>query len=191
MDIGMNCVNLVITGNPGVGKHTIADLFIKQNSSYQIFDINKFAIEKGFGEQTEDGIEVDTKKLKNEIQKLNLDKSLIVGHLAPYVLDESNIGFVIILRKNPYELIKIYEKRKYQNSKIKENAGSEVLGVIANDSITSFGKKKSFEVNATDKTPEIILKKIQDIINNQENGDIVDWLKLIEEKNEMSKFFDY
>ena len=191
MDVEMNYVNLVITGNPGVGKHTIADLFVKQNSSYQIFDINKFAIEKGLGEQTDDGIEVDTKKLKNEIQKLNLEKSLIVGHLAPYVLDESNIEFVIILRKNPYELIKIYEKRKYQNQKIKENAGSEVLGVIANDSITSFGKEKSFEVDATDKTPEIILKRIQDIINNQENGDIVDWLKLIEEKNEMNKFFDY
>ena len=191
MDVEMKYVNLVITGNPGVGKHTIADLFVKQNSSYQIFDINKFAIEKGLGEQTDDGIEVDTKKLKNEIQKLNLEKLLIVGHLAPYVLDESNIGFVIILRKNPYELIKIYEKRKYQNPKIKENSGSEVLGVIANDSITSFGKKKSFEVDATDKTPEIILKRIQDIMNNQESGDIVDWLKLIEEKNEMNKFFDY
>ena len=191
MDVEMNYVNLVITGNPGVGKHTIADLFAKQNSSYQIFDINKFAIEKGLGEQTDDGIEVDTKKLKNEIQKLNLEKSLIVGHLAPYVLDESNIEFVIILRKNPYELIKIYEKRKYQNPKIKENSGSEVLGVIANDSITSFGKEKSFEVDATDKTPEVILKRIQDIMNNQENGDIVDWLKLIEEKNEMNKFFDY
>ena len=191
MDVEMKYVNLVITGNPGVGKHTIADLFVKQNSSYQIFDINKFAIEKGLGEQTDDGIEVDTKKLKNEIQKLNLEKSLIVGHLAPYVLDESNIEFVIILRKNPYELIKIYEKRKYQNSKIKENSGSEVLGVIANDSITSFGKKKSFEVDAPDKTPEIILKRIQDIMNNQESGDIVDWLKLIEEKNEMNKFFDY
>jgi len=187
----MKYVNLVITGNPGVGKHTIADLFVKQNSSYQIFDINKFAIEKGLGEQTDDGIEVDTKKLKNEIQKLNLEKLLIVGHLAPYVLDESNIEYVIILRKNPYELIKIYEKRKYQNQKIKENAGSEVLGVIANDSITSFGKEKSFEVDATDKTPEVILKRIQDIINNQESGDIVDWLKLIEEKNEMNKFFDY
>ena len=191
MDVEMKYVNLVITGNPGVGKHTIADLFVKQNSSYQIFDINKFAIEKGLGEQTDDGIEVDTKKLKNEIQKLNLEKSLIVGHLAPYVLDESNIEFVIILRKNPYELIKIYEKRKYQNPKIKENSGSEVLGVIANDSITSFGKKKSFEVDVTDKTPEIILKRIQDIMNNQESGDIVDWLKLIEEKNEMNKFFDY
>ena len=191
MDVEMKYVNLVITGNPGVGKHTIADLFVKQNSSYQIFDINKFAIEKGLGEQTDDGIEVDTKKLKNEIQKLNLEKLLIVGHLAPYVLDESNVEFVIILRKNPYELIKIYEKRKYQNPKIKENSGSEVLGVIANDSITSFGKKKSFEVDTTDKTPEIILKRIQDIMNNQESGDIVDWLKLIEEKNEMNKFFDY
>ena len=100
MDVEMNYVNLVITGNPGVGKHTIADLFVKQNSSYQIFDINKFAIEEGLGEQTDDGIEVDTKKLKNEIQKLNLEKSLIVGHLAPYVLDESNIEYVIILRKN-------------------------------------------------------------------------------------------
>jgi len=187
----MNYVNLVITGNPGVGKHTIADLFAKQNSSYQIFDINKFAIEKGLGEQTDDGIEVDTKKLKNEIQKLNLEKSLIVGHLAPYVLDKSNVEFVIILRKNPYELIKIYQKRKYQNPKIKENSGSEVLGVIANDSITSFGKKKSFEVDATNKTPEMILEKIHDITNNQKGSDAVDWLRLIEEKNEIGKFFDY
>ena len=187
----MNYVNLVITGNPGVGKHTIADLFAKQNSSYQIFDINKFAIEKGLGEQTDDGIEVDTKKLKNEIQKLNLEKSLIVGHLAPYVLDELDVEFVIILRKNPYELIKIYEKRKYQKPKIKENAGSEVLGVIANDSITSFGKEKSFEIDATNKTPEMILEKIYNIMNNRKGSDIVDWLRLIEEKNEINKFFDY
>ena len=81
-------VNLVITGNPGVGKHTIADLFVKYDSSYQIFDISKFAIEKNFGEQIEDGIEIDTLKTKNEIQKLDLEKTLIVGHLAPYVLDE-------------------------------------------------------------------------------------------------------
>ena len=191
MDMEMNCVNLVITGNPGVGKHTIADLFVKQDSSYQIFDINKFAIEKGFGEKVDDGIEVDTARLKDEIGKLNFEKSIIVGHLAPYVFDESDIDFAIILRKNPYELMKIYEERKYQSSKIKENAGSEILGVIANDSIISFGKEKSFQIDATDKTPEMILEKIHDVINNQKSTDIVDWLRLIEEKNEIGKFFDY
>tara|TARA_B100000029_G_scaffold202166_1_gene200441 strand:- start:383 stop:937 length:555 start_codon:yes stop_codon:yes gene_type:complete len=184
-------MNLVITGNPGVGKHTIAEFFVKQNSSYQIFDISKFAIEKGFGEKVDDGVEVDTTRLKNEIGKLSFVKSIIVGHLAPYVIDESNIDFAIILRKNPYELMKVYEKRKYQSSKIKENAGSEILGVIANDSIMSFGNEKSFQINATDTTPEMVLEKIHDVINNKKSSDVVDWLELIKEKNEIGKFFDY
>ena len=164
---------------------------IKYDASYQILDINKFAIENDFGERINDGIEVDTTRLKNEIQKLNLNKLLIVGHLAPYVLDESDIDLVIILRKNPYDLIEIYKKRSYQDSKIKQNTGSEILGVIANDSITSFGKEKSFEIDVTNKTPERILEKIDGIINNQKGGDMVDWLRLVEEKNEIGKFFDY
>jgi len=184
-------MKIVITGNPGVGKHTIAELFIKQDSSYKIFDISKFAIEKGFGEQMDDSIEVDTTKIKNEINKLDLEKSVIVGHLAPYVFDESNTDLVIILRKNPYDLIEIYKKRDYQKSKIKQNTGSEILGIIANDSIASFGKEKSFEIDTTKKTPEKILKKINNIVNNHEEGDMVDWLRLIEEKNEINKFFDY
>ena len=184
-------MNLVITGNPGVGKHTIAELFLKHDTSYQILDINRFAIENGFGEKINGDIEVDTTKLKNEIQKLNLNKLLIVGHLAPYVLDKSNIDLVIILRKNPYNLIEIYKERNYQNSKIKQNTGSEILGVIANDSILSFGKEKSYEINTTNKTPKIILEDILNIINNKKGGDIVDWLRLVEEKKEIDKFFDY
>ena len=191
MDTKRNYVNLVITGNPGVGKHTIAELFLKYNTSYQILDINKFAIENGFGEKTNDGIEVDTTRLKNEIQKLKLNKLLIVGHLAPYVLDELDIDLAIILRRDPYTLIEIYKKRNYQDSKIKQNAGSEILGIIANDSITSFGKEKSFEIDTTNKTPEIILKEMNNIINNHKGGDMVDWLRLVEEKNEINKFFDY
>jgi adenylate kinase len=182
-------MNIVITGNPGVGKHTIVDLFVEKDPSYQIFDINKFAIEKGFGEEVDDGIEVDTGKLKDAIKKLNLEKSLIVGHLAPYVLEESNIDYAIILRKNPYDLMEVYKKRKYEKTKIKENAGSEILGIIANDSITLFGKEKSFEIDATNKTPEIIFKEINSIIKNHEGGDIVDWLRLVEKRNDFDRFF--
>ena len=182
-------MNLVITGNPGVGKHTIAELFVKCDSSYQIFDISKFAIEKGFGEQIEDGIEIDTRKTKNHIQKLDLVKTLIVGHLAPYVLDESDIDLVIILRKNPYDLVEIYKKRNYQDSKIKQNTGSEILGIIANDSIESFGKDISFEIDTTNKKPERILDEINNIIKNKIGGDMVDWLELVEERNDFDKFF--
>ena len=191
MDTKSNCMNLVITGNPGVGKHTTTDLFVKQDSSYQIIDINKFAIEGSFGNKVEDGFEVNTIELKDEIKKKVSDKSIIVGHLAPYVLDDSDIDLAIVLRKNPYDLIDIYKKRDYQESKIKQNAGSEILGVIANDAIASFGKEKTFEIDTTTKTPERIVEEINGIIKNKEGGDIIDWLTIIEERNEFGRFFDY
>ena len=184
-------MNLVITGNPGVGKHTIAKLLEKQITSYQMLDISKFAIEKNLGEKLGDGIEIDTVKLKHEIRGMISDKSLIVGHLAPYIFDESIIDLVIVLRKNPYDLIEIYKQRDYEKSKIKENAGSEILGIIANDAIRSFGKEKTFEINTTGKTPEKVLKEVNEVIKNKKGGKTVDWLRLVEEKNDMSKFFDY
>ena len=191
METERKYVNLVITGNPGVGKHTTAELILKQNSSYEMIDINKFAIDEGFAEKLENGFEIDTTKLKDEIKGIISDRSLIVGHLAPYVIDEIDVDLVIVLRKNPYDLIEVYKKRDYQDSKIKQNTGSEILGIIANDSIASFGKEKSFEIDATNKTPKIILGEIQNIINNHNGGDMVDWLRLVEEKNEINKFFDY
>ena len=191
MDTKSNCMNLVITGNPGVGKHTTTDLFVKQDSSYQIIDINKFAIEGSFGNKVEDGFEVNTIELKDEIKKKVSDKSIIVGHLAPYVLDDSDIDLAIVLRKNPYDLMDIYKKRDYQESKIKQNAGSEILGVIANDAIASFGKEKTFEIDTTTKTPERIVEEINGIIKNKEGGDIIDWLTIIEERKEFGRFFDY
>ena len=190
-DRDCKCMNLIITGNPGVGKHTTANLLKKQITSYQILDISKFAIERNLGEKVEDGIEIDTVKLKDEIQKMITDNSLIVGHLAPYVFEESKIDLVIVLRKNPYDLLEIYKQREYQDSKIKENAGSEVLGIIANDSIKSFGKEKTFEIDATGKMPEKIVEEITQIIKNKKGKGTVDWLALVEEKNDMSRFFDY
>ena len=184
-------MNLIITGNPGVGKHTIANLLQEKNGSYQILDISKFAIENGLGEKVEGGIEVDTIKLTNEIKKVVLEETLIVGHLAPYIFDESMIDLVIVLRKNPYDLVDIYKEREYQDSKIKENAGSEILGVIANDALKSFGKEETFEVNTTKKTPEMVLNQVNEIIKNKKGGDIVDWLSLVAEKNDMNRFFDY
>ena len=96
-----------------------------------------------------------------------------------------------MLRKNPYDLMDIYKKRNYQDSKIKQNAGSEVLGVIANDTIASFGKEKTFEIDTTQKTPKRVVEQINGIIKNQERGDIIDWLTIVEERNEFSRFFDY
>ena len=55
----------------------------------------------------------------------------------------------------------------YTAKKIIENTGSEVLGVIAYDSIKKFGKKNSHQIDTTSKS----VSKISKIVLNPEIDD--------------------
>jgi adenylate kinase len=101
------------------------------------------------------------------------------------------VNKVIILRKNPYKLISVFKKRKYSAKKIIENTGSEVLGVIAYDSIKKFGKKNSRQIDTTSKSISKISKIVLSAIKGKFENDTVDWLTLVSKKNDLKKFFAY
>ncbi len=183
-------MSIVITGNPGVGKHTIAKKIYKI-LNYEILDINKIALDTGVYEKNEDGIDVDVSKLKKNLKNKITKKTLIVGHLAPYVLTKSQVKKVIVLRKSPYKLISIYKKRKYPTEKIKENLESEILGIIAHDAIKKFGKSKTCQIDSTSDAVSKTTKKICDILDKKIKSDEVDWLSHILKKNDLRKFFSY
>lgn len=181
---------IIITGNPGVGKHTIGKK-VSGILKYKILDINKIAIESGYYEKNKESIDVDVKKLKTFLKNKIKKNSVIIGHLAPYVVSKNQVNNVIILRKNPYKLVQIYKKRKYSSKKIAENLGSEILGVIAHDSIKKFGKNKSHQIDTTSKTISNISKTVLNAIDGKFENDVVDWLTLVNKKNDLKKFFSY
>ena len=111
-------MSIVITGNPGVGKHTITEK-IADILELSIVDINKIAKDSGLFEKNEDTNDVDVKKLEKILEQKISEKNIIVGHLAPYVLHKNKIKIMIVLRRNPYDLISVYKKRKYSDKKIK------------------------------------------------------------------------
>ena len=193
-------MSIVITGNPGVGKHTIAKEIERTWKISELIDINKTAIDAGLVEQGQDALDVDVNKLKKHLEPIVSDiprlhwmgrTGLVVGHLAPYVLDGKSFNPCIVLRKNPYKLLDIYKKRGYTEQKTKDNLGSEILGIIANDAINNFGREKTFQVDTSDHTPKELAIRIHDIYHGKDNGDNIDWLPLIQEKNDLKTFFDY
>ena len=193
-------MSIIITGSPGVGKHTIAKEIERTWKISELIDINKIAIDAGLVEQGQDALDVDVNKLKKHLEPIVSDiprlhwmgrTGLVVGHLAPYVLDGKSFNPCIVLRKNPYKLLDIYKKRGYTEKKMKDNLGSEILGIITNDAIKNFGQEKTFQVDTTDHTPKELAVRIQDIYYGDDNGDNIDWLQLIQEKNDLKKFFDY
>jgi len=182
-------MSIVITGNPGVGKHTVAKE-VSEHLRLPISDINSIARDVGLFEKNEDTNDVDIAKLEKIIKKRISNHSLIVGHLAPYVLSSDQVKKVIVLRRNPYDLISVYKKREYSEEKTRENAGSEILGIIAHDAISQFGAKV-FQVDVTGKSISEVTEKVLNIIDGICSSEEVDWLDLVTKQNDLKKFFAY
>jgi adenylate kinase len=181
----------IITGNPGTGKHTIAK-WISKKLNLEIIDINNVAVEEGVFKKNNGTLDVDVSKLKKIINKIGSENSVLVGHLAPYVISPKNVEMTVVLRKSPYKLQSIYKKRKYTNKKSLENLGSEILGIVYYDSIREFGRENTFQIDTSDKSISLTVKKVESIFKGiKVKEDNVDWLQLVLKKGDMKKFFPY
>jgi adenylate kinase len=186
-----------MTGNPGVGKHTIAEFVVEKIEGAEIIDINKIAIEGNaiLRKDTRYGIDIDIKKLsKLMTDELRRAKDLVItGHLAPYVLKPTQIDLVIILRRSPYELTQVFEQRKYLPEKIRENVASEILDIYLYDALKNFGKDKIAEFDTTGKTPKYVADEIISLLQKKRRGTIgiVDWLSLVYKKGDVKNFLEY
>ena len=95
---------VIITGTPGVGKHSTATFLNKKLVGSTIIDINKVALGHDVflninGQRTD---EVNLKKLSKLIEmefQLN-DRCIIIGHLAPYVVNPKNVTLAAVLRRS-------------------------------------------------------------------------------------------
>jgi len=63
----LNILVLVLTGNPGVGKHTVSKKLAKI-LGYEIIDVNKEAVKVGMSEQN-DSIDVDVEKTQRILKE--------------------------------------------------------------------------------------------------------------------------
>ena len=180
-------MSIVITGNPGVGKHTITHEIAERLKSH-VIDINAIAKDSGLFEKNDDTNDIDIEKLENILKQKISNKNLIVGHLAPYTLRKNQVKIIIVLRRSPYDLIPVYKDRKYSDEKIRENTGSEILGIIAHDAISRF-QEKVFQINVSGKTIPEVVEKVMDVITKKCGNEEVDWLELVRKNNDLGKFF--
>ena len=194
----MKRLRFVVTGTPGVGKHTSARI-IADKINAEIIDINHVAIDNNaISEKTDLGLDVDVKRLAKLLEKmLNTKRNdlMIIGHLAPYVLKPEGIGMVAVLRRSPYELEKTLEERGYSADKARENVASEILGTALYDSLKTFSRRKVAEFDTTGKSPnetsEEILASLQKKPRSKPANLGIDWLSLVSEKGDMRRFFKY
>lgn len=188
----------ILTGSPGAGKHTAAAAAAK-TLGLRPLDLNAFAAEHGLCEYDEASrtSDVDTGLLAERLRApgaLGAD-ALVVGHLAPYVLEAGAVGAAVVLRRSPYELERVYAKRGYGWAKAAANLGAEILGVAAHDAAALAGAGRTVQVDATGKSPEETARAVAAALGGGGKGraappgDTVDWLSMVAERGDLGRFF--
>ena len=190
-------MKIILSGTPGVGKHTIATTLSSLFDKVTIVDINKIILSEDLliPSQKRGNHDVDIQKsldfLTLLLSKKEYQDSIIVGHLAPYVIDPLLVDLAVILRRSPYELIKIYEDRSYSQTKISDNIVAEILGIISYDALKNFEFSKLSELEiATGVLPSLSAQKIVNMYMDKKQRSFgnIDWLPLIQNDPEMLKF---
>ncbi len=189
-------MKIILSGTPGVGKHTIATTLSSLFDKVTIVDINKIILSEDLLIPSQRGNhDVDIQKsldfLTLLLSKKEYQDSIIVGHLAPYVIDPLLVDLAVILRRSPYELIKIYEDRSYSQTKISDNIVAEILGIISYDALKNFEFSKLSELEiATSVLPSLSAQKIVNMYmdKTQRSFGNIDWLPLVQNDPDMLKF---
>ncbi|KAA0003390.1 MAG: NMP kinase [Thermoplasmata archaeon] len=166
-------MKIALTGTPGTGKTSVAELLRKKGYKVERFDeIGKDYI---IGYDKERGCNiVDVESIDNIFSKKKEKGILFIeGHLSHLL----SVDIAIILRCNPYELEKRLKKKGWNKRKIMENVEAEALDIILCQACNIHGEESVFEIDTTGKKTEEVVMELEKMIKKgfKEKQKRVDW----------------
>ncbi|EUC53811.1 pos9-activating factor FAP7 [Rhizoctonia solani AG-3 Rhs1AP] len=133
---------IVITGTPGTGKSTHADLIASQSPvPLKYVNVGDLVKEKGlhdgFDEEWQSYI-VDEDKVIDEIEPMAVNGGLILDWHTCDAFPERWVDLVVVLRCDHTKLWERLEARNYPLHKIQENNTSEIMQTVLDEAKSSY-----------------------------------------------------
>jgi len=138
-------MKVALTGTPGTGKSTIADMI---DAGFRVVHVNeliKDGYDRGIDEERGGCLIADLPKLAKYVRGLNGDV-ILEGHTAHLL----PVDAIIVLRASPAALRKRLAGRGWSDAKVRENVEAEALDVILAEAVGA--GKKVYEIDTTDMT---------------------------------------
>lgn len=166
-------MRITITGTPGCGKTTTAELLAKL-LRLRVFNLSSLVKKEKLYEDFDaerNSYVVDVEKLVEFFK--DKDDFIAEGLVSHYIPAD----YCIVLRTNPKELERRLKERNYSPQKVRENLEAEILGVIATEAFENPKARKTTQIDTTNRTPSEVAEKIVEFIKGKEVFDEVDWLE--------------
>lgn len=173
-------MRIILTGTPGTGKTTAAKTAAKKLGLTHL-DLSKAIKEEqlfsGYDKKRDSYI-ADMKKVAEFVTIFERkNKDLIIdGHVA-HLLPDKLVDTVIVLRCEPEALKKRLEKRRWNKTKVEENAEAELIGIIAYEARENH--KSVFEIDTTGLSTRKVTGLVERVLKGEGSKyrKQIDWIK--------------
>lgn len=148
-------MRVVLTGTPGTGKTTVADLV---ETGLDVVHLNEVVEVEGLYDEVDE--ERNSKVVDVDGVREHLagrTDVLVESHLA-HLVDADR---VVVLRCHPQQLRERLIDRGEGEASAEENAESEALDVILAEAVDRFGRDAVYEVDTTDRDPEAVARDVE------------------------------
>jgi adenylate kinase len=183
----LKCIG--ISGTPGTGKSSVArELSLKLQ--IPVIELSDYVINNNlyiYYDALRNSYVIDEEKVRKNITKLYEEQGtlIIVGHYIE-VLGRDLFELIIVLRRNPLELINILKARGWPDHKVAENIEAELLSVCTFNAIEELGEDLVVEVDVTSKNFSDVATEVMGILlglNSIYLGHRIDWTSIMSEKD--------
>ena len=172
-------MRVALTGTPGTGKTTVADLV---ETTLAVVHLNDVVREEGLTGSVDaerDSLVADLDAVRawlDDYAEAHGD-TLVESHLA-HLFDADR---VVVLRCAPATLERRLLDRGEPEAKAEENAESEALDVILSEAVERHGEGRVYEVVTTDRSPDSVAREVEAVVAGEREPsagtvDYTDWL---------------
>ncbi|HTX43344.1 MAG TPA: adenylate kinase family protein [Methanocella sp.] len=149
-------MKLALTGTPGAGKSTVADLV---DGGFRVVHVNDL-VRGSFNlgrDKKRDCMVADIPRLSGYVKGLKGD-AILEGHISHLL----PVDAVVVLRASPAKLRERLRARGWSEAKVRENVEAEALDVILVEALEAH--KKVYEIDTTNMTPMQVRDAVVEII---------------------------
>ena len=178
-----------ISGVPGTGKSSLAKK-LSEELGLEVIELSDFAIRSNLivsYDRDRDSYVIDEERLVKAVEEYIRSRgpAIIVSHYIE-IIPRDLLEAVLVLRRNPAELIKLLEARGWSKKKVAENVEAELLGVCTANAIEELGEDMIIEIDATSKSLEELALEAFSILFGEKPsyyGALIDWLERLDNES--------